>query len=69
LPPGVSDLTASGLARHAPALVVVDGLWAALGTPCLGDEPAPVLLDADAGAEFELHFKRRFDTAGRGLPV
>jgi hypothetical protein len=47
-----------------PALLVVDGLWAALGTPRLCDEPAPVLLDAEAGAELELQFKRRFDAAG-----
>lgn len=47
-----------------PALVVVDGLWAVLGTPRLCDEPAPVLLDAQAGAELELQFKRRFDAAG-----
>lgn len=51
----------------APALVVVDGLWAALGTPRLCDEPAPVLLDPEAGAEFELQFKRRFDAAGAGV--
>jgi hypothetical protein len=49
-----------------PALVVVDGLWAALGTPRLCDEPAPVLLDTEAGAELELQFKRRFDAAGCG---
>ena len=54
--------------RPGAALVVVDGLWATLGTPRLLDEPAPVLLDADAGAEIELCFKRRFDAAGRALP-
>jgi hypothetical protein len=46
---------------------VVDGLWAALGTPRLCDEPAPVLLDPEAGSEFELQFKRRFDAAGAGV--
>ncbi|WP_029000473.1 hypothetical protein [Azohydromonas australica] len=50
-----------------PALVVVDGLWAALGTPRLCDDPAPVLLDPEAGAAFELQFKRRFDAAGAGV--
>lgn len=63
--------------RHAPggeaqagavALAVVDGLWAALGTPRLTDEAAPVLLDLDAGAEFERQFKRRFDAAARVQP-
>ncbi|WP_066331165.1 phospholipase D-like domain-containing protein [Azohydromonas lata] len=46
------------------ALAVVDGLWVTLGTPRLLDEPAPVLLDAEVGAQVELHFKRRFDAAG-----
>lgn len=63
--PGAARLSTDGRsAVPGPALVVVDGLWAALGTPRLCDEPAPVLLDPDAGAEFELQFKRRFDAAG-----
>uniref|UniRef100_UPI0035BEE17D phospholipase D-like domain-containing protein n=1 Tax=Azohydromonas aeria TaxID=2590212 RepID=UPI0035BEE17D len=57
-----------GAPSAAPALAVVDGLWAALGTPRLADEAAPVLLDVDAGADFERQFKRRFDAAARVQP-
>jgi hypothetical protein len=67
-PPCGPGLAQPDAAHSAPALAVVDGLWAMLGTPRLGDEPAPVLLDADAGADFELLFKRRFDASGRALP-
>ncbi|NML13524.1 phospholipase D-like domain-containing protein [Azohydromonas caseinilytica] len=66
--PGPRGSARAGALPPGPALVVVDGLWAALGTPRLSDEPAPVLLDADTGAELERHFKRRFDAAARPAP-
>lgn len=46
-----------------PSVMVVDGVWSAVGAPRLADAPMPLLLDAELGATLEQRFEQRFGAA------